>query len=68
MGCNGNVKPYLNTGNSETAAKILVEKAQKAWSKINGIDDITVIIIFISADLATKYETNINVRVSGEDN
>ena len=62
------VKPYLNTGNSEIAAKILVEKAQKAWSKINGIDDITVIIIFISADLATKYETNMNVRVSGEDN
>ena len=62
------VKPFLNSGNSETVAKILVEKAKKAWHKINGIDDITVIIIFISDDLATKYETNMNLRASGDDN
>ena len=62
------VKPYLNSGDPETAAKILVEKAKKAWEKISARDDITVIVIFISADLATKYETNMNVRISGGDN
>ena len=62
------VKPHLNSGNPENAAKKLVEKAKKAWSKISGRDDITVIVIFISADLAAKYETNMNVRISGRDN
>ena len=48
------VKPYLNSGNSETAVKILMEKAGKGCSKISGIDNITIIIIFISTDLAAK--------------
>ena len=61
------VKPYLEFGNPETVAKILVEKAKKAWSKFGERDDITVIVIFISADLTAKYETNMNVRMSGED-
>ena len=59
------IKPYLNSGNPEKAAKILVEKAKQAWSNINERDDITVIVVFISEDLITKYETNTNVRISG---
>ena len=61
------VKPYLNSENPEKVAKILVEKAKKAWTKISERDDITVIVIFISADLAAKYETNMNVMVSDGD-
>ena len=57
------VKPYLKSGNPETVAKILVEKAKKSWSIISERDDITVIVIFISEDLTTKYETNTNVNM-----
>ena len=61
------VKPYLNSGNPEKVAKILVEKAKKAWSMISERDDITVIVIFISADLETKYETNMNLKITNGD-
>ena len=60
------VKPYLKSGNPETASKLLVEKAKKSWSKNSERDDITVILIFISADLTTKYETNMNVNMNVE--
>ena len=61
------VKPYLKSGNPEIASKLLVEKAKKSWSKISERDDISVIVIFISEDLTTKYETNKNLKITRED-